>query len=87
MNAKDYRSQENGKRMSRSEDSSFPETETNTRVSYLMIGLMARESTQKYTDKSTRETYKMARDTDLAKALTMMGANMMAAGSRIRCME
>jgi hypothetical protein len=52
-----------------------------------MIGLMARESSYLQTEISTRETCKMVRDTDLASALTLMGTNMMAAGTRIRGME
>jgi hypothetical protein len=56
----EYRSQENGKRMLRSKDSLFTETERNTRVSYLMKSFMAREFTHGKTELSTRETIKMA---------------------------
>ena len=85
----EYRSQENGKRMSRSEGSSFGETLTkiNTRVSYKMIGLMARESQHLLADQSTRETIKMEIRKGLASTLIIVGTNMMAAGTRIICME
>ena len=85
----DYRSRENGKRMSRSEGSSFTETgsETNMRVSYLMMCLMARERQHLYAEMSTRDIIKMALRTGLANTLGMMGKYMMAPGSRIRCME
>jgi hypothetical protein len=43
MISRDYRSQENGTMMKRSEGQSFTEPGTNTRVSYLKICLMARE--------------------------------------------
>jgi hypothetical protein len=52
-----------------------------------MIGLMARESTHLQTDKSTRETFKMAGVRGLASTLTLVETNMMAAGTRVRCME
>jgi hypothetical protein len=82
-----YLSPENGKRTSRSEGSSFTKTDRNMRVSYLMIGLMARESTHFQTEKSTRETIKMGKGRGLASTLTLVGANMMAAGKRVRAME
>jgi hypothetical protein len=44
MIPRDYLSQENGKRIPRSEGSSFSEVEINTRVNYLMICFMVRES-------------------------------------------
>jgi hypothetical protein len=83
----EYRSQENGKRMARSKDSLFTEMERNTRVSYLMKDDMARESTHMKTELSTRETGKMVIDTGLASRLTLVGTNMMAAGTRVRSME
>jgi hypothetical protein len=59
MIPRDFRSQENGKRMSRSEGSSFTEAERSTRVSYLMMSVMARESNHIQKQMSTRETFKM----------------------------
>ena len=63
------------------------EMETNTRASYLMILSMATESIHLQTEESTRETGKMVRDTGLASILGLMGTNMMAVGSMVRCME
>ena len=53
----------------------------------MMILSMARESTHLQTEESTRETGKMVRNTGLASTLGLTGANMMAVGSIIRCME
>ena len=52
-----------------------------------MIRCMARGYTHIQAEESTRETGKMVIDTGLALRLTLMGTNMMAAGSRIRNME
>jgi len=73
--------------MPRSEGYTLPKMETNTRASYLMILSMARESTHLQTEKSTRETGKMVRETDLESKLGLMGTNMMAVASIVRCME
>jgi hypothetical protein len=59
----------------------------NTRVSYLMICVMARELQLLNMDMSIRETLKMARRTDQESTLGLPGANMMAAGIIIRGME
>ena len=80
-------SQENGKKISRSVEPSYTETLINMWVSYLMIGLMARESQHLQTEISTRETIKMVRGTGLASSHGMMGSNMRAAGRRIIDME
>jgi hypothetical protein len=52
-----------------------------------MISFMARESKHFQTEKSTRETFKMARGRGLASGLTLVETNMMAAGTRVRAME
>jgi hypothetical protein len=53
-----------------------------------MINLMARESTNKKTEVSTRETFKMECHTDLAYKNDLMAPlNMMEAGTRISIME
>ena len=86
-NSKEFRSQENGRRMTRSEESSFIGTETNTRASYIKIFVMARELQHIKTDKSTKETINMTRGTGLESLLNIMGKNMMAGGTKIRDME
>jgi hypothetical protein len=59
----------------------------NTRVSYIMICLMARDLQPLIMEMSTRETIKMARRTDQESTLGLPGANMMAAGIMIRGLE
>jgi hypothetical protein len=60
MISKEYRSQENGKMMKKSEGQSFTEKGKNMRVKYLKICLMAREFILLQLEVSTRETFKMA---------------------------
>jgi hypothetical protein len=55
----------------------------NTRASYSMVCLMARESHILKTIKYTRENIKMARGTDMASLFGSLGPNMMATGMRI----
>jgi hypothetical protein len=69
--------------MPMSEESSFTGTETNTRDSYIMIIVMARELQHLKKDQSTKETIEMMRGTGLEPSLNMMGTNMMAAGTKI----
>ena len=53
------------------------------RVSYLMICFMERELQLLNKDMSIRETLKMAKGTDQASILGLVGPNMTAAGTRV----
>lgn len=84
---RDYHSLENGKMMSRSVESSFTETVANTRESYIMKCLMAKESIIRQAERSTRETFKMAFYTDLESKLGQMGLKKKAAITRVRFLK
>jgi hypothetical protein len=74
-------------KIKRSEGQSFAEMGEGGKVSFLKIFLMAREWPHLKAEISTREKFKRARRMGLASTFIQAGANMMAAGTRIRSME